>query len=353
MVRASTPQGQLWECATCTGRAMTVGLMRKLKDPKAVGELWLAARRAPLAEGRPCPSCTRAMHAIGSGEGRDHLELDVCLACHFVFFDPGEFGRTPDQAPAEEEDPKNLPLEARRALAMAKIEAIKQSADEQMTPSPASPLMWIPLVFGLPVELADHKTTNVPLLTWCLALVTVVLGVATFGSIDEVAQAWGLVPAEAARYGGATLITAFFLHAGAGHLIGNIYFWLVFGDNLEEVLGWKRYLLLLFGATVAGGLAHLATNAGSTVPAIGASGGISGLLVAYAIRFPRAKIGMLVFFRLFRVPVWGYLLAWVAVQFVGYTVDVYTVGEASVAYGAHLGGAAFGLVLGWRWRTVD
>jgi membrane associated rhomboid family serine protease len=326
-------------------------MLRRLRSKKAVSELWIAARAAPLSGARSCPSCARSMHVVGIGEGTGHIELDVCITCHFVFFDPGEFEATPDEP--EPPPVKELPLEARRLLAMAKAEAIKKTAEEQMGPDAHSPLAWIPMVFGLPVELGTHKTSNVPVLTWMLVLVTAVASIATFG-MAEAAQTYGLVPAEVARLGGATLITSFFLHTGWTHLGANLYFWLAFGDNLEAVLGWGRYTAILVLSTVVGGLVHVALNVDSTVPVIGASAGVSGLLVAYTVRFPRAQIGMLIFFRPFRAPMWGFLFTWIALQVLGLSLADWSVTSGGgVAFGAHLGGAAVGGLLGWRWRSVD
>ncbi len=351
MVRRQTPQGGMWECESCGGRAMTVALLRKLRSKAAVSEMWVTARAAPEAAGRSCPSCDHAMHVVGTGEGTDHLEVDICVRCHFVFFDPGEFEATPGEAV---EDPKELPLEARRALAMVKVEAVKKRAEEQMGPDAHSPLAWIPLVFGLPVEMGTHRVSRVPVLTWSLAAITVVVYVATFGSIQETANAWGLLPAEPFRMGGVTFLTSFFLHVGVAHLLANLYFWLAFGDNLEEVLGWGRYLGLLVGATLVGGLVHVALNMGATIPVIGASGGVSGLLVAYIVRFPRARVGLLIFFQVVRAPAWAFLVFWLGTQILGLFIANWSgVGASGVAFGAHLGGAAVGALLGWRWRAVD
>ena len=77
--------------------------------------------------------------------------------------------------------------------------------------------------------------------------------------------------------------------AGILHLVGNLYFLLIFGDNVEDYLGWRKYLLLIFGATIAGDFVHLLRNR-IHEPSIGASGGISAVLVFYALQFPRADL---------------------------------------------------------------
>ncbi|MHC4677439.1 MAG: rhomboid family intramembrane serine protease, partial [Planctomycetota bacterium] len=114
---------------------------------------------------------------------------------------------------------------------------------------------------------------------------------------------WGLVPAELGRRFGLTFVTSFFLHGGLVHLFGNLYYLVVFGDNSEDVLGRGRYLLLIAAATIVGDIAHIVSDPGSTTPCIGASGGISGVLAYYCLRFPKASVGIVVFFHWVRLPV--------------------------------------------------
>lgn len=355
MDRVQSDAGLIWVCGTCAGRAATVGILRKIRSKEAVAELWMTAKRAPVKGDRPCPSCRRGMNVVGiDGDDGQHLELDLCLSCHVVFFDVGELDRTPaTPAPAA---PEEMPYEARRALALAKAESIKTSTEDRMGNDVAHPAMWAVAMFGLPVELGTTRLSRVPVLTWGLALLTLVLSIWLFtvGDLETAIDEWGLIPAEWSRKAGLTLITGFFLHAGWVHLLGNLYFWITFGDNLEDVLGWGRYLLLLAAAALVGDFAYILSDSASMIPAVGASGGISGLLVAYAIRFPRAHLGLMsgsTFFRAIRIPIWGFLAIWLLYQFVGLALASYS--GTSVAYWAHLGGAAVGLGLGMWWRSAD
>ena len=113
----------------------------------------------------------------------------------------------------------------------------------------------------------------------------------TVSDLRAAADQWGLIPAEMFRHGGLTLVSCFFLHGGIFHLIGNVYFLLILGDNCEDLLGPWRYMQLLVAATVVGALAHIALNIGSPIPCIGASGGISGIIAYYALRHPETKVG--------------------------------------------------------------
>jgi membrane associated rhomboid family serine protease len=153
-----------------------------------------------------------------------------------------------------------------------------------------------------------------------------------------------------------------FLHGGWMHFLGNMLFLWVFGDNIEERLGKFRYLIFYLLAGYAATYAHLWANPGSTVPAIGASGAISGVLGAYLFLHPTARIETLIifiiFFRTILVPAWVFLPFWFLMQLLPgvaslRAVDAETAG--GVAWFAHIGGFVAGPILlfllgGWRKR---
>jgi membrane associated rhomboid family serine protease len=165
---------------------------------------------------------------------------------------------------------------------------------------------------------------------------------------------FGFVPAEALRLGGLTWLTSFFLHGGILHLIGNLYFLLIFGDNVEDHLGRWRYLLLILAATLTGDLVHVLAAPQSTVPSIGASGGISGVIVFYALQFPKARLAFLfryfLYFRWLQIPAWAALVLWMLLQF--FTAALQLSGLSNTAATAHLGGAAAGFLLWLKWRKL-
>lgn len=172
---------------------------------------------------------------------------------------------------------------------------------------------------------------------------------------------WGVVPAsiEAAWHHGAspewgvliTLITAMFLHSSWFHVGGNMLFLWVFGDNVEARLGHAGFALFYLAVGIVGNLAHVFTNAGSLVPAIGASGAVAGVLGAYLLLYPRARVRTFIFlgifFTIIEVPALILLLYWFAVQFVNGLAAYHHPGVATVAYWAHIGGFLAGMVLIW------
>ncbi|MEE2830134.1 MAG: rhomboid family intramembrane serine protease, partial [Myxococcota bacterium] len=286
-----------------------------------------------------------------------------CLRCQFIWFDPGEFSAMPAALPAQGGAPdvptRELPAAARMALVRAKMESIAQNTD--MGPEVPDGLAdFLAALFLLPVELeVDEPGLRRPaLLTWTLCLAVLVTSILAFPkilglpnwepSIDY--QAWALSTADPWRMGGVTLLSLFFLHGGWLHLLSNLYFLVSFGDNVEDLVGRLRFALLLVVATLVGSLSFCFVHSGEEILAVGASGGISGVLVAYVLLFPRAKLGFLFFWRwLIRVPCWAYLGVWILLQVSGATGEV--LGDGSeVAYVAHLGGAAVGLAAWLLWR---
>ena len=181
----------------------------------------------------------------------------------------------------------------------------------------------------------------------------VTVGAFTYSDLDEYVQQWGLIPAQAWRFGGLTFLTSFFLHAGPIHLIGNAYFLIIFGDNVEDYLGRLRYLALLVLASLLGDGLHILLEPRSEMPCIGASGGISGIIVYYALQFPRARLGIILgcwyFFRWFYFPAYFALVCWLGLQ--GLIAYFQVSGLSNVSALAHLGGAGVGVGAWLLWHN--
>ncbi len=158
---------------------------------------------------------------------------------------------------------------------------------------------------------------------------------------------WGMLPAEISTGRDlSTILTAMFLHGGWMHLIGNMLFLYIFGDNLEEELGHGRFLVFYLACGVVAGLAQVLADPRSAVPMVGASGAVAGVLGGYLLLFPRARVDVLlifiIFFRIIPVPAWMMLGLWFGLQiFQGW----FTGTAGGVAHWAHAGGFAVGLLL--------
>jgi membrane associated rhomboid family serine protease len=148
-----------------------------------------------------------------------------------------------------------------------------------------------------------------------------------------------------------TLFTYMFVHADWFHLLTNMLFLWVFGDNVEDAYGHVGYLVFYVFCGVAAGFIHTVMFPNSEMPLIGASGAVSGVLAAYLVLFPRARVWILVLFRLpLRLPAALVLIAWIVVQVV--SLFALTDDESvSVAWWAHIGGFATGLVVTFLLRS--
>ncbi|HKM55523.1 MAG TPA: rhomboid family intramembrane serine protease [Isosphaeraceae bacterium] len=143
-----------------------------------------------------------------------------------------------------------------------------------------------------------------------------------------------------------TLLTAMFLHGSPMHLIGNmLYLWIV-GDNVEEVLGSLRYIIVYLACGLVGSLAQIAANPDSMIPTLGASGAIAGIMGAYVIWFPHNQIRVLLFRFITVLPAVVVIGGWIILQVWLGAGSFHKMGESGgVAYLAHVGGAAAGILV--------
>jgi len=299
------------------------------------------------------------MQQVNLGLQSSTLELDVCRTCQLLWFDAGELNEMGDNLESSNELPlsdstgptnppkSTLSPEAKQAIALIQVKAIAEVEERTRTGGDAHPLMWFVSIFGLPVELGTHWIDRVPVVTWTLAAIITLTSMIGFVDLAATVETWGFISEAPLRHGGLTLLTSFLLHGGWLHLLSNLYFLMVFGDNIEVQQGPLRLIGLLFVSTLVGDLLHLIALPASDIPAIGASGGIAGVMLAYAMLFPRAQLGILVFYFPRRIPIWLYIALWLIVQVLG-TMTMSD--ESTIGYAAHLGGAVVGFVAGYLWR---
>ena len=149
-----------------------------------------------------------------------------------------------------------------------------------------------------------------------------------------------------------TIFTAMFLHGGLLHLVGNMLFLWIFGDNVEDALGHFRFLVFYLVAGLSATLLQAFLSPSSTIPNLGASGAIAGVLGAYFVYYPRARIvtvvPLFILFPVVEIPAGLYLLGWFALQFWMGSVQLTRAGRAAAAHGgvafwAHVGGFALGV----------
>jgi membrane associated rhomboid family serine protease len=167
-------------------------------------------------------------------------------------------------------------------------------------------------------------------------------------SLNYFIARYGMIPA---RFQISDVFTSMFLHGGWLHLIGNMWFLWIYGDNIEDTLGHGKYLLFYLLCGVAAAMAQVAVSLDSRVPNIGASGAIAGVMGAYLVKFPHSRITTLVFVFVFvttvEVPALIILAFWFVIQFfsgVG-SIGEYHLSRGGVAWFAHIGGFVAGMLL--------
>lgn len=146
-----------------------------------------------------------------------------------------------------------------------------------------------------------------------------------------------------------TILSAMFVHGGWLHLVGNMLYLWIFGDNVEDILGHFKYLFFYFMCGAVASLTHAFLNLSSQVPTVGASGAIAGVLGAYMFLFPRARIRtvliLLVFVRVVSIPAVVFLAYWILIQVVSGITQFESLTQSGIAWFAHVGGFVSGLVL--------
>ena len=216
----------------------------------------------------------------------------------------------------------------------------------------------IPLRDTIPARRFPVVNTGIIGLNVLVFLLEFVLGPA---QLEQITYRWGLVPADIWQGAGLetwlTVFTSMFMHGGWWHLISNMLALYIFGDNVEDRLGPFRYLLFYLFAGLAASAVHLVAYRQSILPTVGASGAIAGVLGAYLVLYPDARVITLVpifyFIRIVEIPALIYLGFWFVSQlfnglFSLAYADVFQGG--GVAWWAHIGGFAFGLAVVWLIR---
>jgi hypothetical protein len=207
-----------------------------------------------------------------------------------------------------------------------------------------------------------NPTRSTPWVTWTILLTCALVWLGQWvmppKALEIFVFEWGLVPRALTRgddpLAWTTVATHMFLHGGWMHVLGNLWFLHVFGDNVEDNMGPARFAVFYFLSGVAAAAAQVMTNPDAAVPMVGASGAIAGVLAAYMVLFPRARVLTFLPIPLIlywvEVPAVLFLVLWFAMQFFSGLGAIGQPSGGGVAYWAHIGGFVAGLVLVFFFR---
>ena len=209
-----------------------------------------------------------------------------------------------------------------------------------------------------PIGDDDSASKTFPVVTYALIALNVLFFFVELSGGDAFIEKWAFVPARflANPVGDSlTLFTAMFMHAGWAHLGGNMLYLYIFGNNVENRFGHVKFIIFYLLCGLAATFTQLAFSAGSNVPNLGASGAIAGVLGAYILLFPKAKIKVLQRQGVMQVPALIVIGLWFVLQlFSGFgSIAATTTDTGGVAYMAHIGGFVAGFALTFLLRGSD
>src|SRR5512141_1053115 len=197
----------------------------------------------------------------------------------------------------------------------------------------------------LPIGDDDSGRRSVPLVTYALIALNVAFFFVELSGGDAFIQKWAFVPARFLAHPGAdflTIFTSMFMHAGWLHILGNMLYLFIFGDNVEDAFGHLKFLIFYLLCGIAATFAQLAFSAGSNIPNLGASGAIAGVLGAYLVMFPRSRVTVLMGYIVVPLPALIVIGFWFVLQLFSGIAAITSVPtgaeEGGVAYMAHVGG---------------
>jgi membrane associated rhomboid family serine protease len=203
----------------------------------------------------------------------------------------------------------------------------------------------------IPLGDDDSARRTTPVVTYALIVINVLFFLVELSAGDAFIQRWSVVPRRllANPVGDfITIFTAMFMHGGWMHLIGNMLYLWIFGDNVEDRLGHSKFVVFYLVCGIAATFAQVLVNSASDVPNLGASGAIAGVLGAYLLMFPRGSVRVLMGRAIIPMPALIVIGFWALLQFIsgfGAIASTEQTTGGGVAYMAHVGGFIAGLIL--------
>jgi len=189
----------------------------------------------------------------------------------------------------------------------------------------------------------ENPTKRFPVVTVSLIILNVVVFIWSLTDFENIIATYGFTPAQ---FSILAIITSVFLHGGLDHIFGNMWYLWLFGDNVEDKFGRLKYSIFFLLAGIFAGIVHFLSDPASAVPAIGASGAISGVLGAYVAMFPRVKVKVIGYYMAMELPALVVIGFWFVLQLIFGAVSFLGESGSGIAFFAHIGGFVFGYIIG-------
>lgn len=342
-------------CGACRGLWLEDGEFKRVSGH----DLPAFAGAASLELDEVTRTCPRCGFGLSEQRMRDDaaLKVDVCRRCQGLFLEHGELQRLKAlvAAPRHVSPGDAAAFEAVRSMPGAPAPGTRyksiSTASRRAWREDGSLLReldgnegWLALLFNLPVE-EEGLPSSIPIGQVLLlgGLIAVWIAQVAVVGLDRSIELYGFVPSE--FFEGrrlSAIVTATLVHGSWPHVLGNLYFLFLFGDNVERRIGTAGYYALYLAGGLAASVLTLAATPGDSIPHVGASGAIAAVMGAYLILFPSNRVLQPIFRWFFRVwaialPAWLYLLGWLALNAMGAWVGV-----PGTGWWAHIGGFVFG-----------
>lgn len=277
--------GITFVCDKCHGRMVAFTMLRKgFCCQDAVNDLWRQAAKGGNSL-RRCPYCQKQMKAVTVQEGEDVFELDICMPCQQIWFDPGEM---------EKISTENIPEDPLTAAVRRNICDMNKYISDSSEPDSPDETETNPARLSSLRSFSQEESASwfaeVPFFTWAFAIAAIAIFSITKAWYPQLNAAWGFIPAEYWRQHGLTFLTGPFIHYNIFHLAAGIYLLMVFSVNVELFLGKGKFLLLFIFSALAGEAVWLLSDAPPSSMLVGINTGMTGVVAFYAIMFPHAEI---------------------------------------------------------------
>ena len=293
-----------------------------------------------------CPKCNQKLKKFNYFYD-SNVFLDKCPQCQGMWADGGE---VKEVARYLKKDPRITAIAEGLIRRNQTLDDLTELCEALMKPVGPATLLLPKIIIPI---LDDTPRQRTPLITISMIIVCTLIFIGQIFVITNPSsffQRFGLIPASFLNIG---LISSMFLHGGFLHLFGNMFFLWLFGDNVEDRFSHLGFFMFYLCCGVAASVMHSILNWDSLIPAIGASGAISGIMGAYFVFYPTARIKLFFINRIVHMPAFLYLGVWFLFQLM-FGLILKSAGTSKIAWFAHIGGFVFGgLVAYYRKKVKD
>ena len=307
------------------------------KTPQLFKEQMIQTLDTIKEKDKICPRCNQKLKKFNYAYD-SNVFLDKCPHCQGMWVDGGE---VKEVARYLKEDPRITTIAEGLIQRNETLEDLTELSKTLMDTNPAA-LFMPKIILPLGDELVAHKFPKISLSIIGLCILVFIGQIIFVSEPKAFMQSFGAITTKILK-GEAfySLFSSMFLHGGILHLLGNMFFFWIFGDNVEDRFSNLGYITFYLACGLAADFMHIFLNASSDIPAIGASGAISGVMGAYFVFYPKARIKTLFINRILYIPAFLWLGTWFLFQvifgFIYKSADV-----SNIAWFAHIGGFVFG-----------